>query len=78
MLADFRKAVQKLTFRAGYVEGRLYSAEEVREIADLPPREGLLAQVIGSIQAPMGQIVWTVEGILRDLVSVIEQVSKQK
>lgn len=78
VLAEFKKAVQKITFRAGYMEGRLCSAEEIREIATLPSREGLLAQVIGTVQAPMGQIVWTVEGILRNLISVIDQVSKQK
>jgi large subunit ribosomal protein L10 len=77
VLAEFRKAFQKLTFRAGYVEGRVFSPEEIREIALLPPREGLLAQVIGAVQAPMGQIVWTVEGVLRDLVSVLELASKR-
>ena len=77
VLAAFRKEVQKLTFKAGYLEGRLFSPEEVREIAALPSREGLLAQVIGAVQAPMGQIVWTIEGVLRDLVSVIEQASKK-
>jgi len=77
VLAEFRKATQKLTFKAGYVEGRLFTAEEVREIAALPSREGLLAQVIGAVQAPMSQIVWTVEGILRDLISVVEQASKK-
>jgi large subunit ribosomal protein L10 len=77
VLAAFRKEVQKLTFKAGYVEGRLFTAEEVREIAALPSKEGLVAQVIGALQAPMGQIVWTLEGVLRDLVSVIEQASKK-
>jgi hypothetical protein len=43
----------------------------------LPSREGLLAQVMAAVQAPMGQIVWTVEGILRDLISVVEQASKK-
>jgi large subunit ribosomal protein L10 len=77
VLAEFRRTVQKPTFRAGYVEGRLFSAEEVRRIAALPSREGLLAQVIGALQAPMGQIVWTLEGVLRNLVSVLEQASKK-
>jgi large subunit ribosomal protein L10 len=77
VLAAFRKEVQKLTFKAGYVEGRLFSPEEVREIASLPSKDGLVAQVIGAVQAPMGQIVWTIETVLRDLVSVIEQASKK-
>ena len=33
VLADFRKAVRKITFKVGYVEGRMFSPEEIREIA---------------------------------------------
>jgi large subunit ribosomal protein L10 len=78
IVADFRRAVQKLTFKAGYVEGQMYMPEDLRRIAALPSREGLLAQVIGAIEAPMGQVVMTLEGIMRNLVSVLEQASKKQ
>jgi large subunit ribosomal protein L10 len=78
VIAEFRKVAQKPAFRAGYVEGRLFGPEEIRRIALLPSREGLLAQVIGAMQAPMGQIVWTLEGLLRNLVSILDQAAKQK
>ena len=77
VLADFRKSFQKPAFKVGYVEGRLFGAEQIREIASLPPREGLLAQVIGAIEAPMGQIVWSLEGVLRNLISILDQASKR-
>jgi large subunit ribosomal protein L10 len=78
VLAEFRKTAQKPVFKAGYVEGRLFGPEEIRRIAVLPSREGLLAQVIGAVQAPMGQIVMTLEGVLRNVISVIDQAAKQK
>jgi large subunit ribosomal protein L10 len=77
VLAEFRKIAQKPVFIGGFVEGRAYSPEEIRRIASLPSREGLLAQVIGAIQAPMGQLVWTLEGLLRNLVSILDQASKK-
>ena len=77
VLAEFRKTVQKPVFISGFLEGRVYAPEELRRIAALPPREGLLAQVIGAIQAPMGQIVWTLEGLMRNLVSILDQASKK-
>jgi large subunit ribosomal protein L10 len=77
VLAEFRKTVQKPVFIGGFLEGRVYAPEELRRIAALPPREGLLAQVIGAIQAPMGQIVWTLEGLMRNLVSILDQASKK-
>jgi large subunit ribosomal protein L10 len=77
VLQEFRRSFQKPKFKAGYMEGRVLAAEKVREIANLPPREGLLARVIGALNAPMGQIVWTLEGALRNLVSILDQASKQ-
>lgn len=77
VLADFMKSFQKLAFRAGYFDGRVFSSEQVQEIASLPPRGGLIARVIGVVQAPMTQIVWSVEGVLRNLVSVIDQASRR-
>jgi large subunit ribosomal protein L10 len=77
VLAEFRRQVQKITFKAGYVEGRMFSPEEIRQIAVLPSREGLLAQLLATIEAPMGQIVWALEGVLRNLVSIIDQASKK-
>jgi large subunit ribosomal protein L10 len=77
VLAEFRKAVQKPVFIGGFLEGQVYAPEELRRIAILPSREGLLAQVIGAIQAPMGQIVWTLEGLMRNLVSILDQASKK-
>jgi len=77
VLAEFRKAVQKPVFVGGFLEGRVFAPEEIRQIALLPPREGLLAQLIGAIQAPMGQIIWTLEGLMRNLVSILDQASKK-
>jgi large subunit ribosomal protein L10 len=78
VLADFRTTVEKLTLKVGFIEGQLLAPERLREVASLPSREGLLARVIGAIEAPMGQVVWTIEGVLRDLISILDQVAKQK
>ena len=78
VLADFMREAQKMTFRGGFLDGRAYSAEEIKEISRLPGKDGLIAQVIGALNAPMAQIVWSLEGTLRNLVSVIDQISKKK
>jgi large subunit ribosomal protein L10 len=78
VLAEFMKEAQKMTFRGGYLDGRAYSAEQIKEISRLPGKDGLIAQLIGVLNAPMAQIVWSLEGTLRNLVSVIDQISKKK
>jgi len=78
VLTDFAKEYQKMTLRVGYFEGRLCSGAEVKEIAALPPREHLLGSVIGAVQAPMSQLVWCIESVLRNLVTVLDEAGKKK
>jgi large subunit ribosomal protein L10 len=69
--------VQKPVFKTGYLEGRMFTPEEIRRIAVLPSKEGLIAQVIGAIESPMAQLVFTLEGVLRNLISILEQASQK-
>jgi len=78
VLDSFRKETQKPTLKAGFVEGKLFTAEELQKIASLPSRDGLVAQVIGAIQGPMAQVVWTLEGVLRNLVSILDQAAQKQ
>jgi large subunit ribosomal protein L10 len=78
VLADFVKEYQKMTLKAGYFEGRVFSDAEVREIAALPPREILLGQLVGAVEAPIAQLIWCIESVLRNVVSVVDEAGKKK
>ena len=49
---DWKKE-QKLTFVAGYMEGRLMDGAETKKLATLPSREVLLAKLLGSMMSPL-------------------------
>jgi large subunit ribosomal protein L10 len=53
---EFSKKNEKLKLSAGVIEGKLYAANEVRAIADLPPREVLLSMIAGAFQAPASKL----------------------
>lgn len=53
---EFIKKNEKLQLRGGVIEGRLYSLDEVKAVAELPSREILLSMLIGSFQAPLGKM----------------------
>jgi large subunit ribosomal protein L10 len=78
VLAAFMKEAQKMVFRGGYLDGRAFNADEIKEISRLPGKDGLMAQLIGTLNAPMASIMWSLEGTLRSLVSVIDQIAKKK
>ena len=42
LLSDFYKSTQKLSIKAGLIEGVLYNPEQVEQLKNIPPREVLL------------------------------------
>ena len=54
---------KKMSFKAGVVEGTYYDQEGIKQVADIPGREVLIAKFLGSIQSPVGQFVRTLAAI---------------
>jgi large subunit ribosomal protein L10 len=75
-LQNFARTNQQLLIKAGYVEGRVLPAEQVRALADLPSRDALRAQLIAAVQGPMAQLVSLLNAPLRELVYILEQRGK--
>jgi len=72
-LQSFAKANQHLLIKAGYVEGQVLPAEQLRVLADLPSRDTLRGQLVSTLQAPMAQLIGLLNAALRELVYVLEQ-----
>ena len=53
ILANFAKTAPVLEFKGGVVEGKMYDANEIMEIATIPSRDELLSKLLGSIQSPI-------------------------
>ena len=64
VLIEFAKANEKPLVKAGLIGDRLYSADEVKQLASLPPRDVLLAQVLGTICAPLTNFLGAVNALL--------------
>ena len=53
VLAQFAKTADKLEIKAGVVEGTVYDAKGMAQIANIPSREVLLSKLLGSLQSPV-------------------------
>ncbi|MBU9720236.1 MULTISPECIES: 50S ribosomal protein L10 [Bacillaceae] len=53
ILNKFAKDHEALEIKAGVIEGRIASLEEIKALAELPSREGLLSMVLSVLQAPI-------------------------
>jgi large subunit ribosomal protein L10 len=62
----------KLDIVGGLVEGRVFSAEQIKQLADLPSREALIAQLMGTLQSPVAQLVGIMQTPLQQLVGVLD------
>lgn len=72
VLVDAIKDHPALKMKGGMVGTSVLAAHQVTAIADLPPREVLLAQVLGTIQAPATRIAGVVAGGIRQVVNVVQ------
>lgn len=59
VLKDFNKATGQCAMKGGALDGAALDAAQVDALASLPPREVLLAQLLGVLQAPASKLVRT-------------------
>ena len=77
--ADVAKALEEyirvnrspLAIRGAVMEGRTLSAREVSYLTTLPPRNVLVAQLLGQMQAPLASLLGQLQAPLRGVVTVL-------
>lgn len=77
-LAKYAKDNEAFTFRAGLVEGRVISVEELQALAALPTRDEVFAKLLGLLQAPAQRLVSVLSAPARQLAVVLGQAEKEK
>jgi large subunit ribosomal protein L10 len=71
-LNDTARQTRILTLKGGILDGRAVTADQVRDLATLPPADVLRGQVVGAIVGPLNAIVGLFTAPLRDLVGVLD------
>lgn len=78
-LTDFAKTVPAIEFKAGLMDGKVVSGEQLVEIAKLPSRDDLIAKLLFLLQSPVQRFVRTMATLgPQSLVTVLGQVADQK
>lgn len=63
ILSDFAKKNDKLELKGGVVEGKVVGFEQIKALADLPSRDGLLSMLLSVLQAPMRNFALAVKAV---------------
>jgi large subunit ribosomal protein L10 len=63
IINDFAKKHEALEIKAGVIEGNVATVEEVKALAELPSREGLLSMLLSVLQAPIRNLALATKAV---------------
>jgi len=73
LLNEFVRSTRlKLDIVGGLVEGRVLNPDQLKQLADLPPREVLISMLAGTILSPIAQLASAINTPLAQLASALE------
>jgi large subunit ribosomal protein L10 len=72
VLVDFAEEIETFTIKGGLLGARFIDVEAIKELARLPSREILLAQVLGTIRGPSGRVVGAVTSVIRSILYILK------
>lgn len=65
-----------LKILGGFLENKFRGSEEIIALAQIPPREELLAKLVGSIKAPVSNFVYALNYNLKGLLYLLTKIKK--
>lgn len=78
-LTDFaREFGDRPAVKVGVVEKREVTPDQIKQLADMPPREVLLAQLAGGLQAPMARLAGGMSQLIAGLARAVDALRQQK
>jgi len=78
VLTEYAKKVEPLTIKAGVVSGGVIDVAGVTALADMPPKESLVAQALGMLNSPMANLVYVLSANLSGRARALNAVAQQK
>lgn len=78
VLTDFAREFEKPTVKIGLLDGKTVTPDQIKQLASLPPREVLLGQLAGYMQAPVAQFVGAMNGLMYQMVGALEALRSQR
>ena len=78
LIVAYAKEHPAFTFKAGIVEGRAISLESLKQIASIPSREALYAQIAGVVGATLQRTLSAVNALSRQIAFLVQEAEKKQ
>ena len=69
---------EKPRLKAAIVESEIYDSGKLNELASILSKNELIAGILSCLESPVSGIVGSINAVMRDLSSVIEEAAKKK
>ena len=77
-LSEFAKRHPQLEVRGGLLDASVIDSAGIKVLASLPSRDVLIAQIVGTMAAPMTGLVTVLQGTIGGFVRALDQVAQQR
>ncbi len=78
ILVDFIKKAKKTEIKGGMLDGKVVGIDQIKYLAELPPKEVLVAKLLGTLNAPISNFVGVLSGVPRAFVCALNAIKEQK
>jgi len=78
IIRDYFKKNEKFQLKGCYIEQDFYDHQQLDMLASMPTKEEVIAGIIGSVAYPASGIVGALNSVVRDIVSIVDEISKKK
>jgi len=75
---EYSKKNNKLKVNGGVVEGKLCNADDIKSIAELPPKDVLLSILAGVLQAPLSKMAGALSATVSSIAYAIKALETRK
>ena len=77
-LYEYSKTNEHIKFISAIVQGKIIGVDDIENLAQLPPREELIAKALGSMKSPITNLVYVLNGTISSLVYALNAVKEKK
>jgi large subunit ribosomal protein L10 len=78
IIQKFAEKHNRLSLKVCVLEQQVFDGSALAELAKLPSRGEIMASILGSIQAPLAGVPAVVNALMRDIVSIVDEIGKKK
>ena len=72
VINDFVRTSRILKIKGGLLQGKAVAANDVEALANMPPREVLIATIVGALDAPVSNVVYALDFAIAEFASLLD------